>query len=204
MLRACLTQWLRPHCHHADFHALRERQAAGRAAEKSHQQSERKDITFCRAKNELVREGDRLAPNVPQAPKGPWRATRLDEPMKRATPAAPGVSPARPKLDAGKILTGGQPQVTRGVPNLPVKPPTSPVKPPPVLTPAPKPASPVSKSFDQAVRQGTPPAREEFNKAADPDFQKKAEAELTRREQMRKDLEKLRRRRPRDDFERER
>lgn len=190
--------------HRADFHALRDRQAAERAAEKSHQHSERKDITFARAKGELIREGDRLAPSVPQAPKGPWRGTRLEEPMKPAAPAAPGVSPARPKQDAGKILTGGQPQVTRGVPNVPVKPPTSPVKAPPVLTPAPKPASPVSKSFDQAVQPGTPPAREEFNTAADPDVQKKAEAERTRREQMRKDLEKLRRRRPRDDFERER
>lgn len=189
--------------HRAAFHALRERQATERAAEKSHQNLERKDITFARAKSELMRDAEQPSPDIPKAPKGPWPRSRTVPNSKPETsPAASGPSaPPRPKSDARNVLTGGQQQVTRGVPGAPTKPTPTPQ----VSRPLPQPpVSRMSKSFEDAVKPGTPQVKEEFTKAADPDVQKKAQAEKDRREQMQKDLEKLRRKRPRDDFERER
>jgi hypothetical protein len=188
--------------HRAAFHTLRDRQAAERAAEKAHQNLERKDVTFARAKAELIRDADHLAANVPKAPKGPWRGSRLEQTAKpEAPPASAPNAPQRPKQDARNALTGDQQRVARGVPGAPAKPTPTPV---PQPKQQPTPPARMSKSFEEAVRPGTPSAKEDFNRAADPDVQKKAEAEKARREQMQKDLEKLRRRRPRDDFERER
>ena len=189
--------------HRAAFHALRDRQAAERAAERAHQNLERKDITFARAKSELIREADELAANVPKAPKGPWRGLRFDQAAKPSTPpqSTTPAEPQRPRPDAAKILTGGLQKAPPGIPGAPSKAPPVPQP----KSPAPKsPPPPVSHSFEHAVKPGTPSAKEEFNKAADPEVQKKAAEEKSRREQMQKDLAKLRRRRPRDDFERER
>jgi hypothetical protein len=56
--------------HREKFHTLRDRQATERTAERSHQKIARQDITFARAREDLVRERDGLPAPVPSRPPG--------------------------------------------------------------------------------------------------------------------------------------
>jgi hypothetical protein len=80
--------------HRATFHAVRDRQAAERAAEKAHHQLERKDISFMRAKAELVRDQDQVQPEIPPAP-APAPKPQPPEADRQPTPKAE--PPAQPK-----------------------------------------------------------------------------------------------------------
>lgn len=90
--------------HRAEFHALRDRQAAERAAERAHQDIERKDIGFMRAKDELIREQDERARTAPveqqREGKGPWSRRQPDNDRLMDTdiplPPLPELSPDRP------------------------------------------------------------------------------------------------------------
>jgi hypothetical protein len=108
--------------HRAAFHALRDRQASERAAEKAHQVGDRKDITFARAKDSLIREADQLAApsrEQPQAQRGDAEPTRARTNTLDAVPIAPRprfrfkrpsrseqkVTPQeRPRADAKSVL----------------------------------------------------------------------------------------------------
>lgn len=201
--------------HRAAFHALRDRQAAERAAEKQHHQLKTKDITFARAKEELIRELDKLGADMQKARKGPWRQTRQPEPeaaraidetarqspsskllghkgVQKGVPVAPQT---RKQETAKAVLMRERQAPATGIPTVPVKP------------PEPKPSQRkehAAKPFREAVKPGTPPVAKVFKDAANPDQQKKAMDEQARKERMRKDMESWKNRSARDDFDRER
>jgi hypothetical protein len=117
--------------HREVFHAVRDRQAAERAAERAHHATERKEVTFARAKAELVREQGQPAaeqrrparemPGVPAAPQGQGRtevtrgrktgnetATKTPAALLREAQVPNGVpvAPARPSRDTDHVARG--------------------------------------------------------------------------------------------------
>ena len=113
--------------HRAAFHALRDRQATQRAAEKSHQVSERSDISFARAKDTLIRDADRLAAEraavkIERQSKAPL----VDRPEKAGehVPTAP-----QPRLDARAALMAKSEMAKEKLPLAPL------VKQAPVMRP---------------------------------------------------------------------
>lgn len=166
--------------HYAAFNALRVRHAKERHAERQHQKLERKDISFAKAKDALIRESEQsksVEANTPIAPdKGKeQRFTRFR--MHKRPSAARDVL----MLDA-KQREGAAPTV---------KP-----KPPPEKQPPEK----------QKLERAAPPSRNKqaFKDAAAPIKPKQFKDEKARQEFMRKAMKKWNRRRARDDFERER
>jgi hypothetical protein len=102
--------------HRAAFHSLKERQGSVRNAERGHQQKERGDITFARAKGALLRELEGLDALKPKAPviRSPGQdqkpATKALSPkdvlMREGPQAKAPLTPVkRPERDAPKSRT---------------------------------------------------------------------------------------------------
>lgn len=102
--------------HREKFHTLRERQATERSAERSHQGIEQKDISFARAKAELIREQDQLAAGIPKAEIRPKSSLIGEAPLKAGVPVAP--KPDRPPAQAKDALMPNA-GVTRDIPKAP-------------------------------------------------------------------------------------
>jgi len=212
--------------HRAAFHALRDRQATQRAAEKSHQVDERKDITFARAKDELVHDADRTAAEraavqIERQPKAPLVEPRRSENAADQVPTAP-----QPRLDARAVLMAKAEMAKEKVPleplvkpapvmrpdasamlmrspDLTAPPPIAPTKLPEQQQPAREPHQQAAAPFKEAA---TPPRSEldaAFKQAAAPK-QPTAKPELSTDETIRREFAKWAKSRGRGDFERER
>jgi len=212
--------------HRAAFHALRERQAAERAAEREHQKLAQKEVTFQRAKDELSREAETRERQEVQA-----RKTLTVIPKAKAPPGVPLVpkerQAGRGKEDSssGRQGRGGVSRTTRealmrdagfdsgAVPVAP-KPQRSTDQAKSLLTGrhnvesgvprAPeKPLRSSKKEFADAGKPRKAEPKKDFGEAADPKGKKPLD-EQARKLRMRKDMEKWKRRTARDDFDRER
>ncbi len=203
--------------HRAAFHTLRDRQAAARSAEKAHQQIERKDISFARAKAELIRDADQLAANVPKARTGPWRQAHRPEPEAARAKDEDAFRRLAPKLPSGKAVPGNVPvapqthkqeaakaALMREHRPPPTGIPTAPVRRPPEQKPPQREEQKAAKPFRDAVSSGTAGGKKELNDAVSPAPREKAGGAQARKERMRKDMERWKRRNARDDFDRER
>jgi hypothetical protein len=114
--------------HRAAFNALRDRQAAVRAAERRNQTVATKEITFARAKDELSREADERTPRVPQV---------LPRPERQPVQRKPEPAPVADKRMAMEKLAPDQPS-SRAVPVAPKPHQTEPTKPVPMKAQAPR------------------------------------------------------------------
>lgn len=204
--------------HRAAFHALKDRQATERAAERAHQRIAEKDITFTHAKELLTREAEAREQGRAGQDKPPSGVPVAPKTARPSPDAAKAKAPdARAMNVSARISATLMPQAGVLKPNVPVAPtrqrsteqaktlltgkqevaqgvPRVPDKKPPV-TP--------TKAFGEASKPQKVEAKKEFGKAADPNAGK-ASAEEARKLRLRKDWEKWKRRSARDDFERER
>jgi hypothetical protein len=165
--------------HREKFHTLRERQATERSAERSHQGIEQKDISFARAKAELIREQDRLPAGVPKAEIRPKSALIGQAPLKAGVPVAP--KPDRPPPAQAKDALMPNAGVTRDIPKAPTV--------------------PVPESREAASPPGAPERKREFKKAPSPDA---PQPELPPSEPPGKGKKEWRRKNPGRDFDWER
>ena len=208
--------------HRAAFHALRDRQATQRAAEKSHQVSERSDISFARAKDTLIRDADRLAAEraavkIERQSKAPL----VDRPEKAGehVPTAP-----QPRLDARAALMAKSEMAKEKLPLAPL------VKQAPVMRPDastmlmrspdldaappiaptkqhPQPLGPRAHQAAAPFKEAATPPRSELDaafKQAAASEQPTANPELSADETIRREFAKWAKSRRRGDFERER
>lgn len=102
--------------HREKFHTLRERQATERATERSHQNIERKNISFARAKAVLIGEQEIQPPSVPQPKLQPTPALMRDTVVEPGVPVAPKTRP-RPSRSQDALMP--RTEVARDVPIAP-------------------------------------------------------------------------------------
>jgi hypothetical protein len=210
--------------HRAAFHALRDRQATERAAEKSHQIAERGGITFARAKDTLIQDADRhaaerAAVRIERQPKAPLVEPRRSDKAADHVPTAP-----QPRLDARAALMAKSEMAKEKLPLAPL------VKPAPVMRPDasamlmrspdlnaappiaptkqhPQPPQPRAHQVAAPFKEAATPPRSEldaaFKQAAAPK-QPTAKPELSADETIRREFAKWAKTRHRGDFERER
>jgi hypothetical protein len=217
--------------HRAAFHALRDRQASERAAEKAHEVGDRKDITFARAKAELIRDEDQLAAGQKAVRAEPER--QAEHPVVQPTRAKANIADAVPiaprrRLDAKTLLMPASGPVADPAPTTMVPKKTISMqqdaaslltppagvdaavpKVPPQRAPEPKPPEPkqplAAMPFRDAVAPRTPDVDAAFKKAAalQPERQPPNENESSA-QRIKQEFDKWAKSRRRGDFERER